>query len=129
MKISNGERANDTIDMNIREYFQNVKTVNYLEAITKRIRRRTKHKVYKNVIRSVATYAAETTCTTQKEEHELKGFERNIGIYGEKNLNNRVYRRLTNAKIEKILEGIEIVRRIKSQQLKWYGHINRQIEQ
>lgn len=97
---------------------------------SKRISKNTKMKIYKAAIRPVATYAAETMCLTSRDEEKLRIFERKIirKIHGPKKIGEDEYRRLMNCEIKEILKGEDIVKIIKAQRIRWYGHISRREE-
>lgn len=117
-------------DMEINQKIQAGYRAFYRQKIimnNKNLSKKTKLKVYKTTIRPILTYAAENMCLTLRQEEQLKIFERKIirKIYGGKKINEEQYRRLTNDEIDKILEGENIVRTIKSLRIKWYGHVCR----
>lgn len=102
-----------------RAYFANVRLLK-----SKLIRRSTKMK-----IRPVVTYGSETWTLTQKDQESLRRFERKIvrRIYGAVQ-ENETWRIRYNDEINNILHGEDIVRFIKSQRLRWYGHVERMDE-
>lgn len=93
----------------------------------KSISRKTKLQIYKTAIRPVVTYAAETMCLTQRCEDKLRVFERKIlrKILGPKRTEDDEYRILWNYEINDIMEGEDIVKYIKAQRLRWFGHVER----
>uniref|UniRef100_A0A8D8LL21 Craniofacial development protein 2 n=3 Tax=Cacopsylla melanoneura TaxID=428564 RepID=A0A8D8LL21_9HEMI len=107
-----------------RAYFANVRLLK-----SKLIRRSTKMKIYKTLIRPVVTYGSETWTLTQKDQESLRRFERKIvrRIYGAVQ-ENETWRIRYNDEINNILHGEDIVRFIKSQRLRWYGHVERMDE-
>lgn len=93
----------------------------------KQIKKKTKIKLYKSLIRPVLTYAAEVICITKREEEELKIFERKVlrMIVGPTRLDNGEYRAKTNAELREVMDGEDIVKFIKAQRLRWLGHVIR----
>jgi hypothetical protein len=83
-------------------------------------------KIYKKMIRPVATYSSETWNLTGKDENNLRTFERQIlrKIFGPVNIDN-IWRARNNMEIDKLIKGADIVRFIKAQRIKWLGHIQR----
>ena len=83
-------------------------------------------KIYKTIIRPVITYSSQTWTLTAKDENNLRIFERQIlrKIFGPVNIDN-IWRMRNNMKIDKLIEGADIVRLIKAQRIKWQGHIQR----
>lgn len=93
----------------------------------KSISRDTKRRVYKAAIRPVVIYGMEAMTLTNAEQEKLRIFERGIirRIYGGKKIAEGIFRRLMNSEIRTILRGEEIVRIIKVQRMRWYGHLKR----
>jgi len=83
-------------------------------------------KIYKTTIRPVVTYWSETGTVTAKDENNLRIFERRIlrKIFGAVNIDS-VWRIRNNMEIDNLTEGVDIVRFIKAQRIKWLGHIQR----
>ncbi|KAJ8948166.1 hypothetical protein NQ318_009258 [Aromia moschata] len=81
----------------------------------------------KAAIRPVTTYGAETMCLTAKDRDRLRIFERKVirRIAGPKRTDDGEYRRLNNKEIEELIGKEDIVRVIKAQRLRWWGHIQR----
>jgi hypothetical protein len=102
-------------------YHANAKLINY-----KFLKRNTKMKIYKTVIRPVVTYSSETWTLTARDVNNLRIFERQIlrKIFGPVNIDN-IWRIRNNIEIDKLIEGADIVRFIKAQTVKWPGHIQR----
>jgi hypothetical protein len=78
------------------------------------------------MIRPVVTYPSETWTLTAKDENKLRIFKRQIlrKIFGPVNIDN-VWRIRNNMEIDNLTEGADTVRFIKSQRIKWLGHIQR----
>jgi uncharacterized coiled-coil protein SlyX len=93
---------------------------------SKFLNKNTKIKIYKTMIRPVATYSSETWTLTAKAENKLRIFETQIlrKIFGPINIDN-IWRIRNNVEIDKLIEGADIVRFIKAQRIKWLGHIRR----
>uniref|UniRef100_A0A8D8YS40 Craniofacial development protein 2 n=1 Tax=Cacopsylla melanoneura TaxID=428564 RepID=A0A8D8YS40_9HEMI len=104
-----------------KAYFANL---NLLKS--KIINRKTKIKIYKTLIRPVVTYGGETWTLKQEDQEKLRRFERKIirRIYGPV-FENDEWRILYNNEINNILHDEDIVRFIKSQRLRWFGHVQR----
>lgn len=96
----------------------------------KRISTKTKIKVYRTMIRPILTYAAETMTLTMQEESKLRIFERRIlrRIMGGIRNENGEYRRRTNQELRQEMGEEDIINFIKSQRMRWLGHIQRQPE-
>jgi hypothetical protein len=64
---------------------------------------------------------------TEDDKNKLRYFERRIlrKIYGPIKISNNPWRIRTNAELEKLTKGADIVRFTKAQRLKWLGHIVR----
>ena len=107
-----------------RSYFANLKLLK-----SQLISRTTKIKIYKTLIRPVATYGCETWNVTTTDANKLRVFERKIirRIYGPLCENNE-WRIRTNAEIEDLLGQEDIIRFVKSQRLRWIGHLERMME-
>jgi hypothetical protein len=77
-------------------------------------------------IRHIVTYGAETWAATESELQKLLTFERKIlrKIYGPvKDWDN--WRTRTNSELDTLTGGVNIVRYIKAQRLRWFGHMQR----
>jgi hypothetical protein len=77
---------------------------------SKFLKRSTKMKIYKAIIRLVLTYSSETCILTAKDENNLRIFERQIlrKIIGPVNIDN-TWRIQNNMEIGKLIEGADIV--------------------
>jgi hypothetical protein len=93
---------------------------------SKFLKKNTKMKIYKTMIRPVITYSSQTWTLTAKEENNLCIFGRQIlrKIFGPINTDN-IWRIQNNMEIDKLIQGVDIVRFIKAQRIKWLGHIQR----
>ena len=102
-------------------YFANTKILK-----SKLITSKTKMKIYKTLIRPVATYGAEAWTLSVKDATRLRTFERKIvrRMYGAVREEDG-FRRRNNKEINELLEGEDIVRFIKAQRLRWLGHVMR----
>ena len=105
-----------------RAYFANIKLIT-----SRSISRATKMKIYKSLIRTVVTYGSETWNLSASDANKLRIFERKVirKIYGGISADGITWRRRTNAEIDELLNKEDIVRYIKSQRLRWIGHIER----
>jgi asparagine synthetase A len=74
----------------------------------------------------VVTYGSESWTLTMEEERVLAVFERKIlrKIYGPVK-ENELWRIQRNYELEDIIKGENIVRFIKSQRIRWLGHVER----
>jgi ribosomal protein S28E/S33 len=106
-------------DHNFVVYYANSKLI-------KLLKKNTKMKIYKTMIRPVITFLSETGTLTAKDENKLHIFERQIlrKIFGPVNIDN-VWRIRNNMETDNLREGTDIVRFIKVQRIKWLGHIQR----
>jgi len=104
-----------------KAYYANAKVIK-----SKFLKRNTKMKMYKTIIRPVVTYWSETWTVTAKDENNLCIFDRQIlrKISGPVNINN-IWRIRNNTEIDKLIECADIVRFTKAQRIKWLGHIQR----
>lgn len=104
-----------------RAYFANIKLLK-----SRLLSRTTKIKVYKTLIRPVATYGAETWNISAADANKLRVFERKIirRICGPV-LEEREWRIRNNDEINELIENEDIVRFAKSQRLRWIGHVER----
>lgn len=93
---------------------------------SKALSKTTKIKIYKTLIRPIITYAMETIAINKKEEENLKIIERKIMriILGPNITREGEIRLRKNKEIEEELGGENIARFIKTQRLRWAGHIN-----
>jgi hypothetical protein len=101
-----------------KAYYANAKLIK-----SKFLKKNTKMKVHKTMIRPVITYSSETWTLTAKDEKHLRIFERQIlrKIFGPVNIDN-IWRIRNNMEIDTLMEGAEIVGYIKEQRIKCLGH-------
>ena len=85
-----------------------------------------KLQIYRTLVRPVVTCGSELWTLTVGEERELPVFERKIlrKIYGPVE-ENELWRTGRNDELEAITKGENIVRFIKCQKIRWFGHIER----
>jgi adenine-specific DNA methylase len=93
---------------------------------SKFLKRNTKMKIHKTIIRPVVTYSSEAWTLTAKDEKNLRTFERQIlrKIFGPVNTDN-IRRIQNNMEIDNLIKGADIVRFIKAQRIKRLGRIQR----
>lgn len=126
--IDNTARSTSAIKERIaagnRAYFANLSLIR-----SKQINRKAKMRIYKALIRPVVTYGSETWTMTVDDEENLRRIERKIvrRIYGPV-FENEAWRIRYNEEINNILNKEDIVRFIKSQRLRWFGHVERMEE-
>ena len=91
---------------------------------SKVLRKETKMKVYRTMIRPILLYAAETMTMTKRDEEDMRVMERKImrAILGPIRLDNGEYRQRMNCELLQEI-GDDIVKKIKEQRVKWLGHI------
>ena len=84
------------------------------------------HVYYIWMVRPMVTYGSESWTLTMEEERALTVFERKIlwKIYGPVKEND-LWRIRRNDESEATINGENIVRFIKSQRIRWFGHIER----
>lgn len=90
---------------------------------SKAFQKSTKIKIYKNLIRHIFMYAAETMSMSKKQEVELRVVKRKAMrlIMGSVEVNEYEYRRRTNLKIQQRIRE-DVVKKIKQQRMKWLRH-------
>lgn len=105
----------DRVRIGFQTYFTNRKVFE-----NKFITRKTKHTLYKTLIRSLVIQGCENWTLNQEEIYLLRSFEywviRNI-YYG--------WRMRNNKEVDKILKHEDIVRFIKAKRIRWFGHVLR----
>jgi hypothetical protein len=93
---------------------------------SKLLTRNIKLRLYLTLIRPIVTYGAEMSAATESELQKLLIFERKIlrKIYGPVK-DQDSWRIRTNSELDTLTGGVNIVRYIKAQRLRWFGHIQR----
>ena len=88
--------------------------------------KKTKFAIYKTLIRPVLVYGSETWVTTKKEENSLMVFERKIlrTICGA-TFENGSYRRRYNFELDKMFNSPSLINVIKTNRLRYAGHMSR----
>lgn len=125
-ELNNKNMMSDCIHSRIqagnRSYYANIKLFK-----SKIISRNSKLKLYKTLIRPVVTYGAECWSMTTTEENALNIFERKIlrKIFGPIRVSEELWRRRSNTELNELIENATIVKFIKSQRLRWAGHVQR----
>jgi hypothetical protein len=86
-----------------------------------------KIKAHKTVILSVVLYGCETWSLTLGEEHGLRVFENRVlrKIFGPKREEDGSWRKLHNDDLRSLYSSPNIVRVIKSREMRWVGHVAR----
>ena len=104
-----------------KAYYANSKLI-----ISKLLKKNTKMKIYKTMIRPVVIYSSETWTLTAKDENNLRISERQIlrKTFSPVNIDN-VWRIRSDMEIDNLIEGADAVRFIKAQRIKWLGYIQR----
>lgn len=126
--INNNNKVSQEIKRRIingnKAYFVNLKLIK-----SRLLSRKTKIRIYKTLIRPVVTYGSEAWNLSASDCNKLRVFERKIvrRIYGAV-LDRGEWRIRNNQEINEILKNEDIVRFIKSQRLRWLGHIERMID-
>ena len=110
----------ERISKSSKAYYANAKLIK-----SEFLKKNTKMKIYKMMIRPVIMYSSESWTLTAKDEN-LCISERQIlrKISGPVSIDN-IWRIRNNMEINKLIEGADIVRFIKAQRIKWLGHIQR----
>src|SRR3978361_1936150 len=87
--------------------------------------KKTKIKMYTTMIRPILMYDAETMTMTKKNEEDLRIAERKImrAILGPIKTGDNEYRSRMNHELLQEMGGVDIVKKIKEQRVKWLGHI------
>jgi len=96
---------------------------------SKIIKRSAKIQIYKTLIRPVVTYGSETWTLTKSDENLLRIFEKKIlqKIYGPIHEGD-IWRIRNNEELNRFINGEDIVKFIKSQRIRWLGHLKRMEE-
>jgi len=93
----------------------------------KLLSKKSKLKLYWTLIRPIVTYACETWVSKENSIQKLMIFERKIlrKIFGPTKEVNGLWRIKTNEELDELIKRKNIIRFIKSQRLKWLGHMER----
>lgn len=120
-KMDRAEVVEQRIQQGYRAFYANKRILKQ-----KKISRNTKFKIYKTLIRPVITYAGETMCLSMQEEEKLRIFERKVmrTIMGPK-IEEGIPRQRMNHELMEAIQGGDIVQQIKSQRIRWVGHVMR----
>jgi len=117
--------ANNTMNTEIAERIAKDNRVYYVNAKlikTKYLKKNTKMKIHKTMIRPVVTYSSETWTLMAKDENNLHIFERQIlrKIIGAVNIDN-IWRTQNNMESDKLTENADIVRFIRHKESNGWG--------
>jgi hypothetical protein len=84
-----------------------------------------KMKIYKTVILPIVLYGCEIWSPTLREEHRLRVFENRVlrRIFGPKRKEAGSWRKLHNDELYSLYSSSNIVRVIKSRNMRWAGHV------
>jgi hypothetical protein len=91
-----------------------------------------KVKIYKTIILPVILYGCETWSLTLREEHRLRVFENRVlrRIFGPKRDEvTGEWRKLHNEELHNLYSYPDIIRQVKSRQMRWVGHVARMGEE
>jgi hypothetical protein len=85
-------------------------------------------RIYKTIILPVVLYGCETWSLTLREEHRLRALENRVlrRIFGPKR--DEVtggWRKIHNEKLHNLYSSPSIIRMIKSERMRWAGHVGR----
>ena len=110
----------------VSPYYANIYKI-YKMFQSKLLSRKSKLKLYWTLIRPVALYACETWVLKENSIQKLMIFERKIlrKIFGPTKGPNGLWRIKTDEELDELIQRKNIIRFIKSQRLKWLGHIER----
>lgn len=94
------------------------------------LNRSIKLRMYKTLIQPTLTYSCETWTLTAGDEEKLKIFERKLlrKIFGPKINEEGEYEIRSNQELDDLIQGQNIVKKIKAQRLRWAGHAMRMSE-
>jgi hypothetical protein len=93
--------------------------------------RNVKVKIYKTIILPVVLYGCETWSLALRKEHRLRVFENRVlrRIFGPKRDEvTEDWRELYNEELHNLYSSPDIIRQIKSRQMRWAGHVKRMRE-
>jgi len=96
----------------------------FLVIISKFLKKNTKMKLHKKMLRPGVTQSSETWTLRGNDGKTLCISERQIlrKIFGPVNIENK-WRIRNKTEIDKVIEGTDILRFIKAQRIKWLGHV------
>lgn len=126
--LTNNNKISEEISRRImagnRTYYANIKLFK-----SRLLSRTTKAKIYKTLVRPVVTYGSEAWNLLANDANKLRTFERKVirRIYGPIQ-NQNGWRIRTNDEIQNILNQEDIVRFVKAQRMRWFGHVERMEE-
>ncbi|CAG9118642.1 unnamed protein product [Plutella xylostella] len=95
--------------------------------VSKLLSRKTKIRIYKTVIRPILMYGSEAWTLTLKEENKLLVAERKVmrKMLGPTRREDGSWRVRKNQEMEDLISEPNIIGQIKSQRLRWLGHLQR----
>ena len=98
---------------------------------SKKLSRKTKIRLYKTLIRPIVLYACGAWASTKSDENKLMVFERKIlrRIFGPKRNNEGSYEIRSNRELNALFIEPSIVATLKSQRIRWAGHVWRAKDQ
>ena len=119
------EAVMDRIQAANRAYFANLKLFR-----SRLLSRTVKLRLYKTIIRPVLTFGCELWTLKENTIRQLQVFERKMlrKIYGPLQLDGGEYRIRFNCELEELIGGLNVVRFVKSQRIRWLGHVLRMPE-
>jgi len=93
---------------------------------SKLLSKNSKLRMYKTLVRPVATYACETWVLKENIKTKLKVFERTVlrRIYGPTKQKDGTWRIKTNEELNRLTDNKNIINYIKAQRLAWFGHVH-----
>jgi hypothetical protein len=94
---------------------------------SKALKRSSKLKIYKSLIRPVVTYGCEAWTLPNRDEQNLRIFERRIlrKIFGPVQNEDGSWRVRMNYELNELIGNADIVRFIKIRRMAWLGHVMR----
>jgi len=127
MYLGSTVNQNTTIEEEIKERKQKAFYANQKMFQNKLLSKKSKLKLYWTLIRPIVTYACETWVLKENIIQKLVIFERKIlrKIFGPTKEVNGLWRIKTNEELDELIKRKDIIRFIKSQRLKWLGHVER----
>jgi hypothetical protein len=94
------------------------------------LNRSSKLKIYKRLIRPIATYGCDAWTLTNRDEEYLRIFERRIlrKIFGPAQNKDGFWRIRMNHELNDLIKNADTVRFVKSKRMAWPGHVMRMEE-